>query len=202
MTRRLVLFIDVQNMYRGAREAFFGNTGPHVLGQFDPLKLGHLVCSKIPLGQGDEPRELTGVQVYTGRPDSSKDPRTYGAHRRQCARWEKNGVMVRARTLRYPPNWPRTKAEEKGVDVALAIDFVVMAVEGRYDVGVIASTDTDLRPALEYVLGKPDLTAEVAAWHDSIRKNLSVENAHLWCHQLTRADYDAVADYTDYNLKP
>ena len=24
----------------------------------------------------------------------------------------------------------------------------------------------------------------------------------LWCHRLTKADYDAVADYTDYNIKP
>lgn len=51
-------------------------------------------------------------------------------------------------TARWPPT---DKAEEKGIDVALAIDFVAMAVEDKYDVGVIASCDTDLRPALEFV---------------------------------------------------
>jgi hypothetical protein len=43
------------------------------------------------------------------------------------------------------------REEEKGIDVALAIDFVTMAVRGEYDVGVIMSTDTDLKPALEAV---------------------------------------------------
>ena len=76
-----------------------------------------------------------------------------------------------------------------------------MAVEGEYDVGVIASTDTDLRPALEYVMKRPGITAEVAAWRGSTFKGLSIPEAHIWCHRLTKADYDAVADYTDYNVK-
>jgi uncharacterized LabA/DUF88 family protein len=68
---------------------------------------------------------------------------------RQCAAWESKGAIVIARALRYPAGWPETKPQQKGVDVALAIDFVTMAIDGQYDVGVIASTDTDLKPALE-----------------------------------------------------
>ena len=203
MATRLVVFIDAQNMYQSAREAFFGRTGSHTLGQFDPLKLGQLIRKKKPFGQGGTIRQLTQVRVYTGRPESSKDPHTYGAHMRQCAAWERKGVVVRARTLRYPHDWPTRPAEEKGIDVALAIDVVVMAVEGEYDVGVIASTDTDLRPAIEYLLNKAAGSVEVAAWwHGSLRKGLVVPGARLWCHRLTKADYDAAADYTDYNSKP
>jgi len=201
MPGRLVVFIDAQNMYQGAREAFFDTSASHTLGQFDPLKLGQLICAKRPFGEEAGPRDLKQVRIYMGRPESSKDPKTYGAHMRQCATWEKKGVVVRTRTLRYPYGWPNVKPEEKGIDVALAVDFVVMAVEGEYDVGVIASTDTDLRPALEYVLGKPSVTAEVAAWHDSIRKDLFVAGRRMWCHRLTKADYDAVVDYTDYNIR-
>jgi NYN domain len=58
-------------------------------------------------------------------------------------------VTVVQRPLRYPKAWPAEKAQEKGVDVALAVDFVVMAVTRVYDVGILVSTDTDLVPALE-----------------------------------------------------
>lgn len=202
MPKRLILFIDAQNMYWGARDAFFKGTDSHVLGQFDPIKLGHLIAGRKPHGDEHEDRELKEVRIYTGSPDSTKAPQTYGAHRRQAATWQKSGVTVTARTLRYPRRWPTEKAEEKGIDVALAIDFVVMAVEDEYDIGVIASTDTDLRPALEYVIQRPGVCAEAAAWDGAIKKELSVPGQHLWCHRLARPDYDSVVDYTDYNLKP
>jgi uncharacterized LabA/DUF88 family protein len=55
-----------------------------------------------------------------------------------------------------PYGWPNShqageKPQEKGIDVALAIDFVSMAVAGDFEVGVLMSTDTDLTPALEEV---------------------------------------------------
>ena len=202
MAKQVVLFIDAQNMYRGARDAFFSGNDSHVLGQFDPLKLGQLIATRRPFGDDDGPRILKEVRVYTGRPDSTRDPKTYGAHRRQCASWESNGVTVKPRTLRYPGNWPQQKAEEKGVDVAWATDFVIMAVEDHYDVGIIASTDTDLRPALEYVLTRPNLCAEVVGWSGRVHKELRLPGRRVWCHRLTQADYNAVADHTDYNLKP
>ena len=34
---RLALFIDYQNAYRGARQAFGEDDDHHVVGQFDPL---------------------------------------------------------------------------------------------------------------------------------------------------------------------
>ena len=51
--------------------------------------------------------------------------------------------------LRYQPPWPTDPAQEKGIDVALAIDFVRLAITGAYDVGVMMSTDTDLLPGTE-----------------------------------------------------
>jgi uncharacterized LabA/DUF88 family protein len=110
------------------------------------------------------------------------------------------------RTLRYPPDWPQARAQEKGIDVALAVDFVQMAMAGEYDVGVIMSTDTDLRPALEAVLrlrsqGGP--VCEVAAWARAgcHGPRLSLPSANIWCHWLSEADYLSVADPTDYTKK-
>lgn len=196
---RLVLFIDAQNFYNGARRAFFASEGSHVCGQFQPVGIGNLLCSR---GLPGAARLLEEVRVYTGRPDASKEPETYAAHMKQCAAWSRAGATVIARPLRYPPDWPRSKAQQKGVDVALAIDFVAYAIEGRYDVGVIASTDTDLIPALEFVRRfAAQRRIEVAAWTSPrSRIRLSVTRSSIWCYWLDRTDYDSVADLTDYNI--
>lgn len=46
------------------------------------------------------------------------------------------------------------KIREKGVDVQIAIDLVIGAVEDIYDTAVVVSSDTDLIPALKYVRSK------------------------------------------------
>lgn len=201
MAKRLFLFIDAQNVYQDAREAFFQKNDHHINGQFDPAALGELICKRTPYGEDKQPRELKQVRVYTGSPDPRKDPKTSAAHTRQCTAWKKKGIFLCTRPLRYPPGYPEKPSQQKGVDVALAIDFVILAVEGEYDVGVIASTDTDIRPALEYVLQLEHIAAEVAAWRNCITKKLSIPDRHVWCHRLSQNDYLQVADRTDYSMK-
>ncbi|MEX2238477.1 MAG: NYN domain-containing protein [Dehalococcoidia bacterium] len=200
MPDRVVVFIDAQNVYRGARNAFFGDKGLHPLGQIDPIAVAELICGR---GLAADSRVLHEVRIYTGRPDSTRDPRAYGPHMRQCAAWEKSGVVVVPRALRYPFDWPRQKAEEKGIDVALAVDFIAGAIEDAWDVGVIFSTDTDLRPALEYVASKFPVRprAEVAAWKSPVaNRQLTIRGPRrIWCHFLDRSDYDSVCDERDYN---
>lgn len=101
--QHVVLFVDAQNLYRGARRAFFRHGDSHTYGQVNPVALGQLICSRPPPGYT---RVFTQVRVYTGRPDASKQPRTYAAHRKQCAAWEAFGARVIFRPLRYPLNWP------------------------------------------------------------------------------------------------
>ena len=139
---RLVLFIDAQNAYRGARDSFFPSGGPSVHGQFSPKSVGETIAGRG--GPGGRECLLSEVRVYTGRPDPIREFRTYAAHMKQCARWEADGVNVIWRPLRYPPRRTGLPPQEKGIDVALSIDFVSMAIDGLYDVGVIMSTDTDL----------------------------------------------------------
>jgi len=197
---KLVLFVDAQNFYNGARRAFFSDSDPGPYGQIKPVELGNLICSRqLPHIQA----KLQQVRVYTGRPDSTKEPKTYAAHIKQCAAWVRDGAEVAFRTLRYLPDWPASKPEEKGIDVALAIDFVALAIDGQYNIGVIASTDSDLRPALEFVSRKcgESCCVQVAAWTSPRTKSrLSIPGSNLWCHWLHRTDYDAIADLTDYNI--
>ncbi len=203
MPDRVVLYIDAQNVYRCARDWFAPIAGSpaHVHGQVDPIAVGNLICGRSPNGLS---RALAEVRIYTGRPESSKQPKAYAAHMRQCAAWEKAGAVVMARTLRYPSAWPQQPPREKGIDVQLAIDYVAGAVERRYDVGIIFSTDTDLRPALEFVAqkfsGLP--RAESAAWSaPTANKGLVVANPkRTWCHYLDATDFAAVCDPTDYNV--
>ncbi|MDA2927105.1 NYN domain-containing protein [Acidobacteria bacterium AH-259-G07] len=198
--QRVVLFIDAQNIYKGARRTFFTEQHHHVYGQVNPIALGNLLCNRPPPGYI---RKLSAVRVYTGRPDASKERRTYAANRKQCSAWATQGAKVIFRPLRYPPNWPDEKAEEKGIDVALAIDYIALALDGAYDVGVIASTDTDLKPALEFVYRKyrSQCRCEVMAWAGTARgRQLSIAGVNLWCHWLNRTDYDQVADLTDYSI--
>ena len=164
------------------------------------MALGRLIESRG--GPEGVTTTLVEVRIYTGRPDSHKDPKTYAAHMKQCEVWQTDGVSVIHRGLRYPRDWPIHAAQEKGIDTALAIDFVTMAVDGLYDIGVIMSTDTDLVPALEF--GRSRFAGErhvaVAAWRSpDSRRRLSIPGANIWCHWLSRDDYDTVADPTNYN---
>ncbi len=190
----------MQNTYRGARRAFFNRMASSVSGQFDPAKLGMLIESRG--GPNRASCALSEVRTYTGRPDPRKDSKTYAAHMNQCAKWESTSVTVVHRELRYPPDWPNHSAQEKGIDTALAIDFVAMAVDGLYDIGVIMSTDTDLLPALEFVKRRfsDERHVAVAAWRSpQSNRRLSIPGTNIWCHWLTRDDYATVADPTDYN---
>lgn len=146
-------------------------------------------------------RTLKEFRVYTGRPSPSADNKSYSAWRALTADWEKNGVTVVSRALSYPPNCPRERPREKGIDVNLAVDFVAGAVDGAFDVGVIFSTDRDLLPALEFVSGHPELrvVGEAAArWVPGANAPLTIKGRSIWCHGLDAKDYQLIRDTTSY----
>lgn len=130
--------------------------------------------------------------------------RQVAAWKRTGEAWKPGGVEVVTRDLRYPGDWPKSKAEEKGIDVALAIDAVSMAINGQLDVAILATTDTDQRPVLEAFHGlpmeKPPII-EVATWTSpKFSKKLQVKAHHVWSHFLDDAAYRKVRDSRDYNL--
>ena len=152
-----------------------------------------------------EASHLVGVREYRGRPDSVRRAQAYGANLRQSGVHEKRGrglVKVIARSLRYPADRPQTPAQEKGIDVALAVDFVTMAVGRAFYIAVLMSTDSDLVPALEAVVslnGRPSPRCEVAAWSrpESSSRRLRVAGARVCCHWLGPDDCVAVADLVE-----
>lgn len=205
MTQRVAVFMDYQNVYRRAREAFGLTEDPASSGQIYPMRVAKLITERR-----NEPSELVAVRIYRGLPQSNRDSKAYGAARAQISKWERSDarLQVITRSLRYPYGWPdgcgAEKPEEKGIDVSLAIDFAAMAVRGQYDVGVIFSGDSDLKPALEFVSSYDvNAKAEAAAWLPPKRmklhpQRLTLDRRSLWCHNLNEVDFEAVRDDQDF----
>ncbi|MGH9122567.1 MAG: NYN domain-containing protein, partial [Acidimicrobiales bacterium] len=195
---RVVVFVDYQNVYKRARESFFAEDAPAREGHVHPLALANQLM-RMP--RRAAPCTLHQVRAYRGLANGRKDPQGNAAGQRQADRWKKSGVLVTNRPLRYPKDWPdcAEKPEEKGIDVALAIDVVIMAHRDQYDVAIIASCDTDLRPAIEAVLADTDKHVEVAAWQgNGETQRLSVPGKSVFCNWLSLEHYGRCADPTDY----
>jgi NYN domain len=149
---RIAVFIDWQNAYKAAREAFGLQSQPNERGNFSPFKLGRILAA----GQGrGETAALVRVEVHRGLPSSARDPVGYGANRRQAAAWIKEGgavVVPRLRPLRYPSRHAQSQVPvEKGIDVQLALAVAETVLTDTADVAILFTHDTDLLPAVEMV---------------------------------------------------
>jgi hypothetical protein len=157
---------------------------------------------------GGHQRHCAYAGVYVGQPNPRVDPATASARSKQTAAWAASGVTVVDRPLRYPRNWPNVPAgvrpEEKGVDVKLALDAVMMAVANRYDVAILASCDSDLVPVAEALVALRQQTGvphavEVVRWGTKSYR-IRVAGAHLIARQITQTQYTRMQDLTDYTI--
>jgi len=92
-----------------------------------------------------EGRPIAEVCYWTGVLDQSVDPVAYAGQRRLFALIEQqipHARIGRATLKRRGPDWI-----EKGVDVGVALDLVIGAMQDRWDVGVAVSGDGDLARA-------------------------------------------------------
>ena len=190
---RVIVFVDYENLRFSALDCFHNSDASHTDGNVTPGMLGDLLVERR-----NRPSELTQVRVYRGRPSPVRQPSAAAANAVRETGWRYDPkVEIIHRDIRYPKNYPALPAQEKGVDVALAVDFVRLAFQEAYDVGIMVSRDTDLLPALETVMDLHLAHVEVAAWHNTTR--LAFPGTQLpWCHRLTRDDYDSIRDQTDY----
>lgn len=202
--KRIAVFVDYQNVYMGARNLFFNDgVHPNTSGQIDPGALGELLTKRISGGV------LEKVYVYRAMP-ATADKKNHSATRKQIAFWNTNPLVeVKTLPLRYPKEHEiaagNTKPREKGIDVLLAIDFVTKAFKKEFDIGIIFSLDTDLKPALQFV-EDPLIKAipNVAAWgnpksaDELAHRRLSTRGNLPFCHWLGLEDYKSIADHSSY----
>ena len=191
---RVAVFIDYQNVQGSARRCFHPDDAPGHAGQVDPLALAELLVSRR-----KRPSELVDVRVYRGRPSPDRQATAAAVNDRQADRWIRDSrVTVIRRPLNYRMDHGVLVVSEKGVDVALAVDLVRLAITRAYDVAILVSRDTDLMPALETVRDLRAAWVEVAGWRSASRLRYTDGATGPWCHFLDEADYDAVADDRNY----
>jgi hypothetical protein len=190
-------FVDAQNMYKSAREAFGWEDEQGHFGNFRPLGLGRIMAT-------GSNRKLVQVRVYTGIPSPKRDSRGHAISQRRLAAWVSDGpdlVQVFPRTLRYPP----PEGREKGVDVELAIDLVELALEDKFDVAVIASADTDLVPALQLVVKRcPDKSVETVTWEAApgyegrVAEPLDIPGGGVKRRKIKKHEFDRITDRRNF----
>jgi len=200
--KRCVVFIDAQNLFHAAKDAF-GYNWPN----YDPQALAQSVCRQ-------HGWVLTRVFFYTGMPERSVDPQRHGFWANKLAVLGKKGVKVYSRHLKYthesmspPGGQPVTRllGREKGIDLRLALDAVKLARERQYEVALIFSQDQDfseLVTEIRAIAEQQDRWIEVASafpWSPAsqnargIRGTVSI--------RIDKAAYDACIDPNDYRPK-
>jgi uncharacterized LabA/DUF88 family protein len=188
MTERVALFLDFQNIHLVGHGLFAKYGTPPYFCVPDPRQIADLIERRR-----TRPSEVTAIRVYRGRPDPNHQPMPTSANDAQAAAWTRDSrVHMVRRQLNYR-DWPDVPPREKGIDVAIAVDLIHLALRKQYDALVLFSSDTDLLPAIEAIKQLKLCHIEVACW--SGHKPLRLSNTQLpFCHFLNKADWDAVTE--------
>ena len=200
--KRTISFVDGQNLYHAAREAF-GCAYPN----YDVLALSHKICR----GQG---WQLAQARFYTGVPDAEDNPfwNFFWSHKlatlgRQRVHTFCRSLRYRDRTVRLPDGSEHTfpVGEEKGIDVRIALDVFRLAHQKAYDVALIFSQDQDLTEvateirAIAHEQGRWIKIASAFPVSPTSRNRRGINNTD-WI-RIDRATYDACLDRRDYRPK-
>lgn len=145
MTERAFFFFDGPNFYKNIRNC--------------ALEKGHLDFMALAKKLAG-PRTLLGVRYFTSPTDSVTDRVNYSEQQRFFANIQNSGVelclgkLVSRKMHCHLCSKTFFYKTEKSVDVQLAMSLALGAVEDKWDVAYLASCDSDLIPAIEYVRSK------------------------------------------------
>lgn len=201
-TKRTVAYIDGQNLFHGAKEAF-GYTHPN----YDVRTLAATICDM-------EGWTLEQVRFYTGVPEPSDNPFWHIFWSNKIAHMRRFGTYAYYRSLRYrnkrvklPGGTYATflTGEEKGIDVRIAIDMIRMAHRREYDVALVFSEDQDLSEVADEVRL---ISHEQSRWikiacafpYSPTHKARGI-NKTDWI-RIDKTIYDSCIDTRDYRPKP
>ena len=191
------LFVDYQNVHITAHEQFGTPGTPLYLSLIHPGRLANAIDAER--AAHNRLGAITQVHVFRGLPSAGHEPDSYRRNLAQTAGWQKDRrVIVHSRSLRYPRDWPDTKAREKGVDVMLAATFIYEATIHAADVLILASRDTDLAPAVELAAQVPNAPMiEICNWDGAGQFRCSM-TPQPWCTYLNQTDFLASRDPRQY----
>jgi uncharacterized LabA/DUF88 family protein len=173
---RAIVFIDYQNIHLTGRDTFAPAGLPAHECLIHPLYFAnqvlgtrqHRLVTKAladPEASTPPPVTLEKVVVYRGGPSNKEQPSMYRRTQAQKSEWTRDRrVEVTYRTLRYHWENGHRIAQEKGIDVLVALALVRAADRGDAPLLILASHDTDLEPALSAALENPQAVIETAGW--------------------------------------
>ena len=201
-TKRTVAFIDGQNLFHAAKEAF-GYTFPN----YDVTQLAHAACRV-------KSWSLHNVCFYTGVPDKADKPFWNEFWQNRLRTMSRSGVRVFSRSLRYRNKKVKLPGgevytflvgEEKGVDIRIALDIVRMARRGDFDVALVFSQDQDLSEVADEIRAiakEKDRWIKMASAFpiSPTSRNKRGINKTDWV-PIDRQMYDACIDPRDYRPK-
>lgn len=202
LDKRAVVFVDGQNLFHAAREAF-GYTYPN----YDAAALAdHLYRANG--------WTLTQTRFYTGVPELLDDVFWHHFWAAKLAVMGRQGIHVFSRSLRYRNRTVRLPdgtthafltGEEKGIDVRLALNVIGLAHRQALDVAVILSQDQDLSEVAAEIRaiarGQNRWIKIASAFPVSpTSRNRRGINRTDWL-PIDRALYDACVDRRDYRAR-
>ena len=206
--RRVAVYIDYSNVYKGARTAFLLDGSPGHRGNIHPVRLARRLAELAPDGTDRRATHaLAFAKVFRGAPDPARDKFAALMEAKRAHQWEQWGAVPFRQTLDYGRGYP----VEKGVDIRLAGTMLLDAVRGEVDVAVLVSADKDFRYALINVRDASDAEVEVAIWK-AVPGGRSLGRIRLRperprepevpCHLLDRHDFARLEDRLDYRVLP
>jgi hypothetical protein len=221
------VFIDGQNLFNGAKEAF-GYHYPN----YDPVALADRICA-------DHGWTRRAIRFCTGMPGAAEDPDRHRFWTNKLVVLRRQGVHVYARPIRHRDKityWPGTvrirlpdgtelpartalhradgtalpagtqfrvrSADEKGVGARIALHVLKVALAGAYDVALVFSQDQDLSEAAAEI---PAIARSQRRWiwiacafpDSPTATNHRGINRTQWL-PIDKATYDAGIDPFDY----
>ena len=200
--KKAIVFIDGQNLFYAAKEAF----GYH-FPNYDVIALANAVCAQREWG-------LAQVRFYTGIPDPSADYNKSYFWSGKLLEMSRRGVHTFSRSLRYRHKTVRLPdgskhtfltGEEKGIDVRIAVDVIRLALRGEYDVAVVFSQDQDLSEVADEIRaiarerGRWIKIASAFPCSPASKNTRGIEKTD-WI-SIDRDTYDACIDLRDYRPK-
>lgn len=200
--KQTVVFFDGQNLFHHARAAF-GCTYP----DYSPLALAVRICK----GRG---LTLHEIRFYTGMPDPNRDPFWSHFWSAKLLAMSRAGIKTFSRPLRYRKKtlqisdgieYESVVAEEKGIDVRIALDVIRMARRNLLDVALLFSQDQDFSEVADKVRA---LAREQERWikiacafpsSPTASNKLGIQKTD-WI-RIDQATYEACRDPRDYRPK-
>jgi hypothetical protein len=218
---RATVVVDYQNVHLVGHNLFASTRDlpPHE-SLVDPLLFAQTWAGVRNAAQrpGMPACEVNRVLVYRGLPSPDHDSDAYARNLAQQAHWERDPrVTVTHRPLKYDyardgDGRPASDASghrmvlgkrEKGIDVLCALAVVREAQRQETDLVMLASTDSDLEPALDEALNLDCAKIETCCWYEPGQRHRCKElratpPRRIWNTRLHETDFHRCADPTDY----